>query len=218
MKKKIIVALILLISLSTISFKEKFLFKKFSLKNIIIENNILLKDKVIKILLTEIYDNNLIFLKNKKIEVALMSNSLIESFEVKKKYPDTIIIKIFEKKPIAILQDKKNKFYISEKIDLIKFDSIKINNDLPYVIGSQKNFKLFYRDLKKINFPMSHVKKFIYYESDRWDLQTINKKTVKLPSKNYLESIKNYLNLKNDKNFENYKVFDYRIKNQLILK
>ena len=65
---------------------------------------------------------------------------------------------------------------------------------------------------------MSHVKKFIYYESDRWDLQTINKKTVKLPSKNYLESIKNYLNLKNDKNFENYKVFDYRIKNQLILK
>ena len=29
-------------------------------------------------------------------------------------------IKIFEKKPIAILQYNKNKFYLSEKIELIK--------------------------------------------------------------------------------------------------
>ena len=49
------------------------------------------------------------FLKNDEIEKALMQNRLIESFNVKKKYPGTIKIKIFEKKPIAILQDKKAK-------------------------------------------------------------------------------------------------------------
>ena len=52
-----------------------------------------------------------------------MKNSYIESFYIKKKYPDTLEIKIIEKKPIAILFSNKKKFYLSEKIDLIDFNS-----------------------------------------------------------------------------------------------
>ena len=74
-----------------------------------------------------------------------MQNSFIESFEIKKKYPDTIKIKIFEKKPIAILFNKKKKFYLSEKIDLIEYNNFENFQDLPYVFGNQEKFKIFYK-------------------------------------------------------------------------
>ena len=56
------------------------------------------------------------------------------------------------------------------------------------------------------------------YELNRWDIETIDKKIIKLPKKNYTDSLENYLNLKKTNNFKKYSVFDYRIKNQLILK
>jgi hypothetical protein len=39
-----------------------------------------------------------------------------------------------------------------------------------------------------------------------------------LPIKDYTESLKNFINFSEEKNFEKYKVFDYRINDQLILK
>ena len=60
-------------------------------------------------LLASIYNKNLIFLKIKKLKL-LIQNSYIESF-IKKIYPDTLKIQIYEKQPIAILVNKKNKFF-----------------------------------------------------------------------------------------------------------
>ena len=99
MKKRIVIGLGLLILLTTITSQQKIVISKFNLKEINIENNILTKKKDIKKLLFPIYNKNLIFLENLEIEKALMQNSFIESFEIKKKYPNTLTIKIFEKKP-----------------------------------------------------------------------------------------------------------------------
>ena len=217
MKKRIVIGLGLLILLTTITSQQKIVISKFNLKEINIENNILTKKKDIKKLLFPIYNKNLIFLKNLEIEKALMQNSFIESFEIKKKYPNTLTIKIFEKKPIAILQHNKNKFYLSEKIELIKFENLSNYQNLPYVIGSKEDFEIFYNSLNKINFPFDQIKKYTLYESKRWDLETVNNKLIRLPAKDYIKSIKNYLNLINDNNFKKYKLFDYRINNQLIL-
>ena len=46
----------------------------------------------------------------------------------------------------------------------------------------------------------------------------VNEKTVKLSSDNYEKNLKNFMSIKQDKNFSKYKIFDYRISNQLILK
>ena len=147
-----------------------------------------------------------------------MQNSFIESFNIKKKYPSTLKVKIFEKKPIVILQNKKNKFYLSEKIDLIEFKNFPNYQNLPYVLGNKDDFKIFYKNLKKINFPLDIIKKYTLFESNRWDLETKNNQVIKLPSKNYTKSLENFLNLKNKNDFEKYELFDYRISNQLILK
>ena len=218
MKKRTIIALILLIFLTSITVQQKIATSKFNLKTIEVENNFLLNNEDVKKLLSPFYETNLFFLDYREIEKELKKNSFIESFKVKKKYPDTLKVKIYEKKPIAILFNKKKKFYLSEKIDLIEFSNYQSDENLPYVFGSQKEFKIFYNNLKKINFPLNLIKKYTLFQSSRWDLETVNNNLIKLPSKNYLKSLDNYLYLINKNNFQKYKVFDYRIKNQLILK
>ncbi len=218
MKKKIVFGLLLFLLLTTITSQQKIIFSKFNLEEIILENNLLIKDKEIKKLLLPIYNKNLILLNTKDIENTLLQNSFIDSFKLKKKYPNTLIIKIYEKKPIAILFYKKKKFYLSRKIELIEFNNLKDYKNLPYVFGNKDEFKIFYNNLKKINFPINQIKKYIYYETNRWDLETNDKKIIKLPSKNYIKSLQNYLEIERKKNFKKYVLFDYRIKDQLILK
>ena len=218
MKKRLVIALSLLILLTTINSQQSFVISKFNLKTIEIENNLLLKEKDIKKLLIPFYNRNLLFLDNNEFKKALIQNSFIESFNIKKKYPSTLKVKIFEKKPIVVLLNKKNKYYLSEKIDLIEFKDLPNYQTLPHVLGNKDDFKIFYNNLKKINFPLDIVVKYTLYESKRWDLETKNDEIIKLPAKNYIKSLENYLNLKNKSGFEKYKIFDYRINNQLILK
>ena len=218
MKKQTIIVIILFILLTTITSKQKIVISKFNLKEIKIENNFLIKKSDIEKLLEPIYGRNLIFLSNIEIQKTLLQNTLIESFNLKKKYPHTLKIKIFEKKPIVVLLNNKKKFYLSDKIDLIKFKNIPNYQDLPHVIGNREMFKIFYDDLKKINFPFEIIQKYTLYKLNRWDIETVNKKIIKLSPENYIKNLQNYLKLKNKKNFQKYKVFDYRINNQLILK
>lgn len=218
MKKRTIIAILLFLSLSTISYKHEIIIDKFNIKTIIIENNFLINEIELKKLLSPVYNKSLFNLKNSEIKNMLIQESFIESFNIKKKYPNTLKIKIYEKKPIAILLKNQNKFLLSEKIDLIEYREIAKFQNLPYVFGNEKQFKIFYQNLEKINFPFDIVKKFIFYDFNRWDIETRDNKIIKLPKVNYLKSLENFLNLINDKNFIKYKMFDYRISNQLILK
>ncbi len=218
MKKKVLISLILLVLLTTITSQQKVVISKFNLSKIKIENNFLVSEEDIKKSLSSIYNKNLFFLDHKKIEKVLTNNSFIEGFKIKKIYPNTLKIEIFEKKPIAIIFDKKKKYYLSDKIDLIEFVSIQDYDNLPLVLGSKDKFRDFYNDLRKINFPINLIEKYIFYESNRWDIEINNKKLIKLPIKNYLKSLENYLDLINNHNFNKYKIFDYRIENQIVIK
>lgn len=218
MKKRTIIALILFVLLTTITTQLNLSISKFNLNKIVIENNSLLEKEDIKKSLASIYGKNLIFLDVSQIKNVLIDNSYIESFNIKKSYPNTLKIKIFEKKPLVILINKKSKFYLSEKFNLIEFKKFQNYNNLPYVYGNKEKFKEFYINLKKIDFPIEIIKKYTLYELNRWDLETIDKKIIKLPKLNYIDSLENYLNLRDKNNFKKYTVFDYRIKNQLILK
>jgi len=218
MKNQSIIALLLFLLLTTFVSQKKINFTHFNLEKIIIENNLLIKEKDIQKLFETVYGKNLIFLDNQEIEKALIQNSFIETFKIKKIYPNTLKIEIFEKKPIAVLLNKKKKFYLSEKIELIDFIELKNYQRLPYVFGNEDEFRIFYNNLKKINFPFHLIKKYTLYNSQRWDLETTNNKIIKLPPKDYIKNIDNYIKLIKKKEFQKYNVFDYRINNQLILK
>ena len=80
---------------------------------------------------------------------------------------------------------------------MIEFKNYPNFKNLPYVIGDQENFKKFYNNLNEVNFPHDLIKKYVFFETNRWDLETYNNKIIKLPSKNYKKSLKNFMSLKN---------------------
>ena len=219
MKKRLIIGLLLLFLFSTYNIKfNKTFFSNLQIKKITIENNKIIKDKEIKEKLSFLYETNFFFLRTKKIEKKLREIQLIESYQIKKIYPNNLIIKITEKKPIAIIQRSKQKKYFTIRGDLIDFRKIKKFEDLPTVFGDEKSFSTFYMNLKNINFPFKEIKTFYLFESKRWDLLTLKNQLIKLPINNYNKSLLNFISLKDQANFEKYKIFDYRIKDQLILK
>ena len=108
MKKRFIIAFILLVILSTYSPYEKLNIKSiFKIKKIIVENNYILEEEDIKNELSFLYDTNIFFITSLNTKDEIPKNSFIESYEIKKIYPQTIKIKIFEKNPIALIQNKE---------------------------------------------------------------------------------------------------------------
>ena len=65
---------------------------------------------------------------------------------------------------------------------------------------------------------MQEVEKIFLFQVQRWDLVTKNNQLLKLPVNKYDESLKNFMKIKDQVKFKEYKIFDYRISDQLILK
>ena len=219
MKNRLLSALILLLLFSTYNIQNTFsLSSKIKIQEVIVENNLILDEQMIKKKLSFLYRTNIFLLNTDKIASELKDIDFINSFEIKKLYPDKIKIKVFEKKPIAVIQNKQVKKYFTNSGEIINFIDLKEYNDLPIVFGDKENFLIFYQKLKQANFPINEVKKFYLFESKRWDLITNNDQVIKLPIKNYESSLNNFIGLKKKPNFQKFKTFDYRIKDQLILK
>ena len=219
MKNKPIVGIALFILFTTIISQNKFTFNKFKIKEIKIENNNILKDQELIQIFSFLYNKNIIFLNSYELKKNIDQKSFIKKVEIKKIFPNKLVIKVFEKEPIAILIDKnQKKFYLDKKIDLIEYNKILEYKNLPVVIGEQKSFKKLFLNLIKINFPVELILNYRLLNLNRWDIKMMDKKIIKLPEKNYVESLINFMKIKNKTNFEKYKIFDYRLGNQLILK
>tara|TARA_B100001121_G_scaffold242553_1_gene217025 strand:+ start:8346 stop:9005 length:660 start_codon:yes stop_codon:yes gene_type:complete len=219
MKKRFLIALLLLLFLSTYKMQENFqLNKKLNIKEIIIENNSIIQNSSIEKSLSQLYETNLLKLNKKKISNELKELNFVDGFEVKKIYPNKLKLRIFEKEPIAIIHHKDEKKYFTNKSELIDFTELEKFKQLPLVFGDGEKFEILYLNLKKNKFPLDEIKKFYLFETNRWDLVTKKNQIIKLPEKDYIKSLENFIFLKDRANFEKYKIFDYRINQQLILK
>jgi cell division septal protein FtsQ len=189
----------------------------FPIKVILIENNIATDLIELKANLRPIKNKNLLLLSEKKILAIVNKHDFISNIQLKKKYPNTLKLTITEKKPVAVQIIDKNKFYITKKNEKINFTYLKIYENLPSIFGRYKNFNIFYNDLEKNNFKINIIKSFYYYEVGRWDIVLLNEKVIKFPEKNYVDLLPKINSMLNDNNFSRFKIFDFRIKGQLIL-
>ena len=219
MRNKPILGIALFILFSTFISQNKLKINKFEIKEIKIENNKILEDQELKNIFSFLYSKNIIFINSYELKKNINQNSFIKKIEIKKIFPDKLVIKVFEKEPIAILIDKyKKKYYLGKKNDLIEFRKILKYENLPIIIGDLKDFKKLFKNLIKVNFPTDKVLSYQYFKVNRWNIEMIDKKIIKLPEKNYTKSLTNFISIKDKSNFEKYKIFDYRLNNQLVLK
>ena len=189
----------------------------FPIKEIIIENNNIISDQQIIFRLDDIRGKNLIFQKSENIKKMILDIDFISMVKIKKIYHFTLKVFIYEKKPVAILSKNKKKYYITKQGNLINFMELKRYNNLPTVFGENMKFSELYKNLIKIDFPLNNIKSFLFFEVGRWDIILKNESIIKLPEINYLASLKHYIKINKTDNFDEYKIFDYRIKDQIIL-
>jgi len=226
MKKlyRIVLLILVLIFLSTYS-PNKFdlILEKnntfLKIQKIKIVNNFLIKSSEIKEKLSTIYNRNIFSIKKEDIEEPLKEINFLEKVEVKKKYPNTIVVKIFETKPVAILYKNKAKYLLDSSSNLIFFENNMNFNQLPSVfgIGAENYFVYFFNQLENNNFPINNIKKFYFFQIGRWDLQLVNDKMIKLPHDNIEDAIKKSIELLNRKDFQNYNIIDLRVDGKIIV-
>ena len=214
MKKfyKIIILLIVLIFLTTYNPNEVNISPKknspfFTIQNIEVVNNSLVQISEIKEKLNLIYEKNIFFVKRKDIEEPLKSIDFLEKIEVKKKYPNIIIIKVYETKPIAVLFRKDSKLLLDSSSNLIDLNKKMIIDNLPNIFG----------DGAENNFPIKKVKNYYYFQIGRWDLELYNGQIIKFPPVKIKEAIQQSIELLNHKDFNNYNIIDLRIHGKIVV-
>ena len=192
----------------------------FKIENIEIEGLELSNENEIKKKFNKLKNKSIIFIDNENLKNIINNTQFIDSFTLKKIYPNTIKIYIKESKPIAFfIKDKKKYFLLENERVTIADISHEIKN-LPLVNGlnNGENFFNFYSKLKSMNFMTDLIKEFNYFKVNRWDILLKDGKLIKLPSENYEISINKFLSIYDNYNFKSFKVFDFRTGQHLILK
>ena len=165
--------------------------------------------------------NNFFMVSRNQMADSIIDIDFINNVLIKKIYPDKVEIKIKEHKIIGIILKDKKKYILSEEGIIIKKYNKKFES-LPIIYGkdAQNYFPQFYKFLKEINFNINEIKSLKYFDTKRWDIFLINDRLIKLPSNKdeTKKSLNKFIAINKDNKFNKFKIFDFRVKNQLIVK
>ena len=222
MKKKLFFWFFLLTLFTTFNFKNSnnFITNFFSIKEINIFGISNSNKNELEKKLQKIIGKNIFFLNQKNLESLYINMDFISSLKVKKIYPNKVNIYVKEDIPIGIFTNSNGeKYLLLENKKKVKKENL-INDKLPEVIGQKapENFSDFYKNIEKTKFDFNTVKNFSYFEVGRWDILLKNDKLIRLPPDNYVKSIIKFLEIHEKNAFQEFKLFDFRIKNELIVK
>ena len=214
--KKIIFYITLVIILGTLNNKN---LKNFDLPKINIVNieGIEFDNNEFSEITSLIKFNNLLSIQKSQIKKIFNSNNLIEEYEVFKRYPSTIEIKIKKTNFLASTRINGKNYLVGSNGKLI--DKKEFSEDLPFVFGNFETEK--FLELKSIilqtDFKYNNIENFYYFPSGRWDIKMISGITIKLPISGIKESLNLSIDLLNNKEFSKIKILDIRQKNQIVI-
>jgi len=189
----------------------------FPIKKIEIKDTLAFDSTKLRSELEFLRNTSLFFLKEKEITKVIDKYDFISSIQLRKKYPNTLKILISENIPVVTEVIKKKRYYLTKEGKKIKYIELKIFENLPTIFGNHNNFSSIFNVLEKSNFNISRIKAFYYFDVGRWDITLQDGKIIKLPENNYKKILMEIDSVLNNSSFTKYKIFDYRIKDQLIL-
>ena len=161
--------------------------------------------------------HNLLSIEKSQLKEILNANNLIEKYEVLKKYPSSIEIKIEKTNFLASTNINGKNYIVGSNGKFIYTKDYSKN--LPFVFGNFKTEK--FLELKDIilqtNFKYNKIKNFYYFPSGRWDIEMDSGVLIKLPIKGINESLNLSIDLLDNIEFSNIKILDMRQKNQIVI-
>jgi len=147
----------------------------------------------------------------------IQSNSLVEKYFIFKRYPSSLDIRIMKTKFLAKLNINGQIFYLGSNGKFTKNDFS--NNQLPFIFGNPNVIEFF--KIKQIidrsEISYNEIKNLFFFPSKRWDLELRDNTIIKLPNYNIDHALNLSILFLNDKNFNDNKIIDARVENQIIL-
>tara|TARA_A100001015_G_scaffold248660_1_gene286187 strand:+ start:8 stop:679 length:672 start_codon:yes stop_codon:yes gene_type:complete len=160
---------------------------------------------------------NIFFLNGNEISKIISSNSLVENHIIFKKYPHTLDIKIEKTNFLAKINSNGKISLIGSngKVSDIKFS----NKELPFIFGKPEigEFIKFTEVINQSKFALNEIKNLYFFPSKRWDIELKNNIYLKLSKDHTQLSLDQSFEILKDNNFNDIKIIDARIKNQIIL-
>ena len=214
--KKIIFYISLVIILGTFNNKN---LKNFNLPKINMVNieGIEFNDNEYLKIMNLIKLNNLLSIQKSQIKEILNSNNLIEEYEVFKKYPSSLEIKIEKTNFLASTNINGKNYLVGSNRKFINTKDYSQN--LPFIFGNfeTEKFLEFKNIILQTEFEYNNIENFYYFPSGRWDIEMISGVLIKLPITGIKESLNLSIDLLEDIEFSNVKILDIRQKNQIVI-
>ncbi len=221
-KKKIFFYIFIFLFLSTIkiNFPSSDNLISFKIRDISVIGLSHNNNRTISQKLTRFQGRNIFSLSESEFNEILEKFNIIESYEIKKIFPNRIELKLKRTNFIAFTFLNNSKYIIGENNKLIDFDELSYGDlNLP-IVFTNDNFQKF-KELKEIieqtNFNFKEVESFYYFKIGRWDLKTKDGMTIKLPTNDIKEAMNRAHIILHDKNLNKLKLLDMRIENYIII-
>ena len=204
------VLILILSSINNYNYKNIFIIKTIKVNGFSDEKN-----RIVKNDMQTLFNENIIFLKEKNFENLINRNDT-KGLTVKKIYPNKILINFIPAKPISIIVNKNNKTILGDNGKILNTEIKK--NYLPIISGSENISHIFETVSLLISskFDYNSIRNIIFFKSGRFDIKLKNEVLIRFPI-NYSEEMINYSSdLLKNKKFVNSKTIDLRINNRII--
>ena len=214
-KKYIFFYLITFLILSSIhnsNFKSNnfFSIKKIDVVGLNKSKNLLLENKLV-----DFIGYNIFTLEKESFKF-INSINFIKDYNIKKIYPNQLKVYLEPAKAISIVKHLDKLVILGNNGKIIDLDNIPIN--VPIVTGTSDIKKVFQtlKMIDKSNFNIENIKNIEFFQSERVDIELINKKKIKFPINYTVDNFNFALKLLDDDRYSKSKILDLRIPNKVI--
>lgn len=184
----------------------------FKVSNIQIQGDVINIDEI-----NNLKNINIFFIDKKVIKKILVNYSILKNFEIKKNYPNTLIIQLEKAKPIAKIFSDNKFLYLGDNGKI--FGSILPNTHIPEIQGdlSLDSLNKLVKTINDSPFKIDEINIIKVYPSQRFDLKFKDEKTIQFPLNVDIEFMEYAFNFYNTKNI-NEKIIDMRLEKKIILR
>ena len=217
-KAKIFLLLLIFLLFTTYNLNIKINLPFFKIKNIDFRNQLYLEENIKSNIINNFTNKSLINFSKKNLNKYFEKSKWVDSYKLKKKYPNTILIILNEYKPIAIYSKDNLNYLVNNNYTLTKkIIDIQTHIDLVNLKGEfdAKQFKDIYLNLIATNF-LKKVKEIKIKSLNRMDLLLFNNTKVSFgeySSKKQIEVLKQIL-----KKYPNIESVDLRNEGRVVIK